>query len=144
MARMSMKEFGDLVRRVIDTLPVEFKPYIKNLIVDVAEEPSDELLRDIAGFTDEEIAEGHSLFGLFEPMHLPTYEGIDIADRPNRLWIFKNPHEQEFRNPKRLRTEIRKTVIHELAHHFGWTDEDLERFDAKPDPFGEEKGGNRE
>ena len=37
--------------------------------------------------------------------------------------------------PERLRTEIRKTVIHELAHHFGLTDRDLERFDANPDPF---------
>jgi predicted Zn-dependent protease with MMP-like domain len=143
MARMSMKEFGDLVRQVMETLPPDFKPHIKNLVVDVAEEPSYELLRK-ARFTKKQIAEGQSLFGLFEPMHLPAYQDIDIADRPNRLWIFKRPHEEEFRNPKRLRTEIRKTVIHELAHHFGWTDEDLERFDAKPDPFGEEKDGNRE
>ena len=40
-------------------------------------------------------------------------------------------------DPKRLRTEIKKTVVHELAHHFGWTDRDLERFDANPDPFGD-------
>ena len=53
------------------------------------------------------------------------------------MWIFRNPHEEEFPDPKRLRTEIRKIVIHELAHHFGWTDRDLERFDDNPDPFGE-------
>jgi predicted Zn-dependent protease with MMP-like domain len=142
MARMSMKEFGDLVRQVMETLPPEIKPHIKNLVVDVAEEPSEQFLREHTEFTDEEIEHGFTLFGLFEPMQLPTYEGIDIADRPNWLWIFKNPHEQEFRDPKRLRTEIRKTVIHELAHHFGWSEEDLERFDNNPDPFNHDQGKN--
>ena len=39
---------------------------------------------------------------------------------------------------RQLMIEIRKTVIHELAHHFGYTDRDLERFDDNPDPFGDD------
>jgi predicted Zn-dependent protease with MMP-like domain len=56
----------------------------------------------------------------------------------HRLVIFKRPLEEEFPDRRQLMIEIRKTVIHELAHHFGWTDRDLERFDDNPDPFGDD------
>jgi predicted Zn-dependent protease with MMP-like domain len=140
MHRMSMKEFGRLVRRIMQTLPAEFEPHLHNLVIDVAEEPDAEFLRR-AGFSDEEIEAGDTLFGFFEPLQLPSPfagDAVDVNDLQHRLWIFRNPHEDEFPDPKRLRTEIRKTVIHELAHHFGWSDRDLERFDANPDPFGDE------
>src|SRR5207253_867144 len=41
----------------------------------------------------------------------------------------------DFPDRAELVTEIRKTVVHELAHHFGYTDNDLEKWDATPDPF---------
>jgi len=63
-------------------------------------------------------------------------QGVDLADLPHRILIFKRPLEEDFPDRRQLLIEIRKTVIHELAHHFGWTDRDLERFDDTPDPFG--------
>jgi len=134
-----MRQFGKIVRRVMETLPAEFAPYLHNVVVDIAEEPDKELLRS-AGFSDQEIEEGETLLGLFEPLELPSMfagDVVDTQDMMHRLWIFKDPHEDEFTDPKQLRIEIRKTVIHELAHHFGWTDRDLERFDDNPNPFGE-------
>ena len=134
---ISMKEFKHLVREAMATLPEEIRQHTDNVVVEVDEWPSDELLMR-AGLTMDEIEEGDSLFGLFEPFEMP-HDGVDFQDHPHKLWIFKGPHEEEFGDdPKRLRTEIRKTVVHELAHHFGWTDRDLERFDANPDPFGDE------
>jgi predicted Zn-dependent protease with MMP-like domain len=133
MAGMSMKEFKHLVRSVMDALPAEFRPFLDNVVVEVEEWPDNDLLLR-AGFTDEEIDEGETLLGLFDPFEMPD-SGVDFTDHPHKLWIFKGPHEEEFPDPKRLRTEIRKTVIHELAHHFGLTDRDLERFDDNPDPF---------
>jgi predicted Zn-dependent protease with MMP-like domain len=131
---ISMKEFKQLVREVMENLPDEIRQFTDNVVVEVAEWPDDDLLLS-AGITEEEIDEGDSLFGLFEPFEMP-HDGVDFMDHPHKLWIFKGPHEEEFGDdPKRLRTEIRKTVVHELAHHFGWTDRDLERFDANPDPF---------
>lgn len=132
---MTMREFKDLVKQVMETLPPEFAPYLQNIVVDVAREPDVQFLRERAGFTEEEIENGDTLLGFFEPLGVPDVAGLDTADLPHRLWIFKDPHEEEFPDPKRLRTEIRKTVIHELAHHFGWSDRDLERFDNNPDPF---------
>jgi predicted Zn-dependent protease with MMP-like domain len=130
---ISMKEFRHLVRQVMETLPAEIRPFLDNVVVEVADWPDDDLLLR-AGLSEKEIEDGESLLGLFEPFEMPS-DGVDFLDHPHKLWIFKGTHEEEFPDPKRLRTEIRKTVIHELAHHFGWTDRDLEKFDDNPDPF---------
>ena len=93
-----------------------------------------------AGFTEEEIAEGETLLGWFDPLELPTAwsgEAVNVHDMLHRLVIYKRPLEDEYPERKRLLIEVRKTVIHELAHHFGWTDADLEKFDDNPDPFGD-------
>jgi predicted Zn-dependent protease with MMP-like domain len=129
---MKMDEFANVVRRVLDHLPVEIRRALRNVVVDVAEEPSVELLLE-SGFTQEEIVEGDTLFGLFEPLDFGF--DTDGESPPERLWIFKNPHEEEFSDRKQLLTEIRKTVIHEVAHHFQWTDRDLAKFDETADPF---------
>src|SRR5438876_12260115 len=129
MTRLSMREFKELVQGVMKTLPPEIAAHTGNLVIDVADEANIGLLRQ-AGFTEEEIDEGADLFGLFEPFPELAVDGVDVSDRPNRLWVFKLPHEEEFPDPRQLRTEIRKTVIHELAHHFGFDEGDLAKWDA--------------
>jgi predicted Zn-dependent protease with MMP-like domain len=130
MKRMSLRRFGRIVAQVMETLPDAFRPYLENVVVDVEEEPDERTLRR-AGFTAEEIAEGDTLFGLFDPLQLPTTfsgDAVDVGDMLHRLVIFKRPLEEEFPDRRQLLIEIRKTVIHELAHHFGWTDRDLEKW----------------
>ncbi len=139
MRRMSLREFGEIVARVIKTLPEELKPYLDNVTVEVEEEPDAETLRRM-DFTEEEIEAGDSLYGLFAPMDLPTAWGadaVDLHDLPHRILIYKRPLEEDFPDRRQLMIEIRKTVIHELAHHFGYNERDLERFDNTPDPFGD-------
>jgi predicted Zn-dependent protease with MMP-like domain len=138
MEELSDAEFREIVRRTMETLPAEFQPYLDNVVVEVADEPDDDLLRR-AGLTEEEIEDGETLLGLFDPMDIPKWDMFeDHLSTPHRLWIFRYPHIDEFPDPTQLRTEVRKTVIHELAHHFGWTDRDLAKFDDNPDPFSDE------
>jgi predicted Zn-dependent protease with MMP-like domain len=133
---MSLRRFGKIVARVLETLPEELKPYLDNVVVDVEEEPDVQTLRQM-DFTDEEVADGESLYGLFVPFELPDTTGMDFDEPPHRIIIYKRPLEEDFPDRRQLMTEIRKTVIHELAHHFGYTDRDLEAFDDHPDPFGD-------
>src|SRR6266699_1581167 len=137
MKRMPLDRFGRIVARVMETLPEEFKQYLDNVVVDVEPEPDVETLRRM-DFTEEEIAAGETLYGLFDPLPLPDTSGMDFDEPPHRILIYKRPLEEDFPDPRELMTEIRKTVIHELAHHFGYTDRDLERFDDNPDPFGDD------
>jgi predicted Zn-dependent protease with MMP-like domain len=133
---MSLRQFGRIVAGVIETLPAEIAACLDNVVVDVEEEPSARTLRE-QGFTDAEIEAGESLYGLFVPLDMGSPDDVDFFDRPHRILIYKRPLGEDFPDPRALRIEIRKTVIHELAHHFGWTDRDLERFDDNPDPFGD-------
>ena len=129
---MSMKKFAAVVREAVDTLPDEIRRHMENVVIDVEDEPSVEFLRE-AGFTDEEIDAGETLYGYFMPL-----EGVsasEMLENPNRILIFRNPLEEDFPDPRDLLIEIRKTVVHEIAHHFGLTDRDLEKFDDNPDPF---------
>jgi predicted Zn-dependent protease with MMP-like domain len=143
MGRMSLRKFGRVVAGVMETLPEPFRPFLQNLVVDVEDEPDERTLRE-QGFTAEEIADGETLYGLFVPfpqqMSLDHGGAIDDAhEHPlHRLIIYKHPLEEDFPEPRELRREIRRTVIHELAHHFGYSERDLDPFEAKEDPFGED------
>jgi predicted Zn-dependent protease with MMP-like domain len=136
---MTRKQFDRVVAEVMESLPVAFAPYLNNLVVDVEDQPSRRLLHDL-GYSYEEIADGESIYGLFVPSEFDTggdLGGVDEFDQPpHRIIIYQRPLEEDFTNRDDLLTEIRKTVIHELAHHFGWTDRDLEKFDENPNPFG--------
>jgi len=137
---MNRSSFDRIVAQVMQSLPSQFAPFLENLVVDVEDEPSEVTLRDL-GLSDHEIAEGESIYGLFVPYQGDDFGGLGGVDGfdqpPHRIIIYQTPLQEDFSDPKELRIEIRKTVIHELAHHFGWTDHDLERFDDDPDPFGE-------
>ncbi|QJW97739.1 hypothetical protein FTUN_5317 [Frigoriglobus tundricola] len=132
---MSMKRFAAVVRRAIESLPDEITRHLENVVVDVEDEPSDEFLRE-AGFTDEDIEAGDTLYGYFVP--LQGVQASEMLENPNRIIIFKTPLEEDFPAPRDLLIEIRKTVVHEIAHHFGLSDRDLETFDDDPDPFGDD------
>ncbi len=135
---MSPDEFGQIVAGVMHSLPSEFAPYLTNLIVDVEDAPSLTTLRK-QGFTDDEIDDGASLYGLFVPFPNQvgsSLGGVDGFDQPlHKIIIYQWPLEEDFPDAAQLRIEIRKTVIHELAHHFGFDERDLERFDARDNPF---------
>jgi predicted Zn-dependent protease with MMP-like domain len=140
MKRMSLRKFGLIVARVMETLPAEFLPYLDNVVVDVEPEADEKTLRK-AGLTDEEIALGETLYGLFDPLELPSAYAGDVVDADaalHRLVIYKHPLEEDFPDRHELLLEIRKTVIHELAHHFGFSERDLDRFEERPDPFGDD------
>lgn len=135
-----MDEFCHEVEKTMNSLPSNFYEHLDNVSVEVEEFPTRKTLLK-ADFSEEEILNGDSLFGLFEPMELShpwAGEAIEINSLAHKLTIFKNPHEESFPDPKQLRIEIRKTVIHELAHHFGLSDKDLENFDNNPNPFKKE------
>ncbi len=138
MKRLSLKQFGRIVARVMETLPEEFRQYLDNVVVDVEEEPSEELLRTL-GLSDQEIMDGEFPYGLFAPLDVSSSwwdgESPGAPDWPHQIIIFKRPLEEDFPEREQLMIEIRKTVIHELAHHFGYTDRDLEKFDDNPNPF---------
>lgn len=127
--------FADQVHQVISRLPTKIHQHLGNLVVDVEEEPDTETLL-AAGFSPGEISAGETLFGLYEPV-VNTGDWTDSpggSQIPHRIRIFTQPLLEASPDLDTLRQEIWMTVIHELAHHFGWTERDLDAFELGLEP----------
>ncbi|MGB7859901.1 MAG: metallopeptidase family protein [Acidimicrobiia bacterium] len=103
---MRKAEFEAVVDASLEGLPDWVLEKIDNLIVVVEDEPPDEL-GDVLG----------------------VYEGVSLNERedyfgvlPDRIVIFRRPHLELGLSDTELKTEIRKTVLHEVAHHLGIDD----------------------
>ncbi|HLH63097.1 MAG TPA: metallopeptidase family protein [Ktedonobacteraceae bacterium] len=103
--------FEQLVEQALTSIPEEFHEQMKNVLVRVESEPDEELLRRVG------VKEGHTLLGLYEGVPLTAYGRIG---GPEIITIYQNPIERYCRcNPDRIREQVRRTVLHEVAHHFG-------------------------
>ncbi len=104
--------FEALVEHAIDSLPAQFQ----------------RLLADVAIVIEDMPPAGANLYGLYEGV--PGIEwGADMAPYPNKITLFQRPLEMDFRDPAELAEQVRRTLIHELAHHAGITDERLHELD---------------
>jgi predicted Zn-dependent protease with MMP-like domain len=98
-----MKEFEDLVGKAIDSIPDAFQPYLENTVF-IVEESSPE-----------------GLMGLYHGSGaLHAGEGF-----PDRITLYKRSHEQSTSTREELMEEVRRTILHEVGHHFGMDEDDL-------------------
>jgi predicted Zn-dependent protease with MMP-like domain len=115
----TLSPFEELVREALATLPAEFQEQMENLTVRVAYEPDEETLARVG------ISEGRILLGLYEGTPLTTYGRANFA-YPEVITIYQRSIERYCQSdPKRIREQVRKTVLHELAHHFGIGHEEM-------------------
>lgn len=109
---MQRNRFRRLVLSALRTLPLETRGHLDNVEIVIEREPK---VGDVS-----ENMEGQSLFGL--------YVGTPLVDRadyhmalPDRIVIFQGPLERAF-HPREIPEQVRITVLHEIAHHFGIND----------------------
>ncbi len=114
--KLTASEFEKLVEDGLTLIPEEIRSRISNVQLVIEEEPSDELLDELGVPPDE------TLFGLYTGVPL-TERTVEYSALPDRIIIFRRPLLEEFDNPLDIRREVARTVIHEVAHHFG-IDED--------------------
>jgi predicted Zn-dependent protease with MMP-like domain len=115
------RRFARLVSRALAALPARIRGMIDNVAIIVEDEPSPDHL--LAGG----VGSGDTLLGL--------YQGIPLTERttsynmvlPDRIIIFQRPIEELCRSDQEVMQEVRRTVVHELAHHFGMEESDLRR-----------------
>lgn len=115
--KLTGKRFERLVAAALDGLPASIAEAMSNVDVVVEEWPTD------AQYAELGLAPEEWLFGL--------YEGTPLIDRgvttdplmPDKITIFKGPLEEACQSEDQITEEIRRTVVHEIAHHFG-IDED--------------------
>jgi LPXTG-motif cell wall-anchored protein len=115
----ALSPFEELVQEAISTIPAEFREKMDNLLVQASYEPDEEVLNRVGA------REGYILLGLYEGVPLTTY-GRYHAPYPEVITIYQRNIENYCQHdPARIREQVRTTVLHEVAHHFGMGHEEM-------------------
>ena len=115
---MDRKRFARLVAEAVATLPPVFQDKMSNLEVVIEAWPRREDLEEVGLAPDE------TLFGLYRGVPL-TERGVEAPPVPDQIVIFQGPIESCCDGEAEIREEVRRTVLHEVAHHFGIGEERL-------------------
>jgi len=117
--RISRKEFEAAVERAIEMIPDMFRVHLDNMAIVVEDRPSRELL------TEMDIPPEETLFGVFAGVPLPERSVTEPPLYPDEIVIFRQPLVEVCRSLAELEEEIAVTVIHEVAHYMGLSEERL-------------------
>lgn len=110
MLDVSPEDFEALVATALDTIPPELATVMDNVVVLVAEEPP---------------GEDRDLLGLYEGTPLTERDSWYAGVLPDRITLFRQPLLRVCRSQDDIIDEVRVTVVHEVAHHFGIDDDRL-------------------
>lgn len=113
-SRMTRNEFERAVDRVLDELPSWVVDRIDNLVVVVEDHP-----------TREQDPHNEGILGIYEGVSLHERSGEYWGALPDQITIFRQPHLALRLATPELTKEIRRTVLHEMAHYLGIEDERL-------------------
>jgi len=114
------KEFEDVVERALEMVPEMFRAQLNNLTIAVEDRPSRSLLQEMG------VPSGETLFGVFTGIPLPERSITDPPLYPDVILIFREPLMAVCHSREELEEEIAITVVHELAHYLGLSEERLE------------------
>jgi predicted Zn-dependent protease with MMP-like domain len=121
---MERRAFERLVTQALDELPGDVLAHLDNVEVVVETAADPDTLRQV---------------GARDPMELlGFYHGVPLTERgqgynlvlPDKISIYQLPIERLCRTPEAIRAQVKRTVIHELAHHFGIDDDRLRQLGA--------------
>jgi predicted Zn-dependent protease with MMP-like domain len=120
---ISLRAFRGLVAEALDELPPYVQERLANVAVIVEDRPGSDRQQRLGHAADDD------LLGLYEGINRLERGGDYHLVMPDRITLFWRPIVDEVGSGDReaIRREVRKTVIHEVAHHFGFDDAELER-----------------
>ena len=114
---MDDTEFEEHVDAALEALPPEFAARLSNVAVIVEPRPTSHHRR-VAG-----IKPWQTLYGLYQGIPLTARSHNYGLVAPDVITIFSEPLRRDFPAPEQLRAQIRRTVVHEIAHHLGMSDD---------------------
>ncbi len=122
---MRRDEFERHVADALASIPRRFRDAMRNLVIVVEDEPSQDLLADM------EISPPDTLLGLYQGTPLTERRWDHGNTLPDRVLIFQGPHEREAEDEDDLVVAIGETLIHEIGHYFGLSEDEIEEIEEK-------------
>lgn len=121
----SLADFEKMTAQAFAALPEDVRTACAGIILRVEDWPSDEQL----GRFDQ--MDAINLTGLYEGIPLTEKSVLDAQHQPDMIWLFRRPILAEWaeRDQVSVPELISHVLVHELAHHFGWSDDDIAEVD---------------
>jgi predicted Zn-dependent protease with MMP-like domain len=122
---VTRENFQRLVFEAITLIPKRFRREMKNLALVVEDEPAPDLLAEM------EVEPPDSLYGLYQGTPLPERTWAFGNALPDRITIFQRPIEEDCDDADEIRAVIGETLIHEVGHYFGMSEEEIEEIEER-------------
>jgi len=113
------QRFEELVSEALEGLPPRFAERLSNIDVEVRDWPTPDEMRAAR------VQPGRLLLGLYRGTPQTRRGHWYSMALPDHILIYQGPIERVCRNDDEVRERVRRTVVHEIAHHFGWSDAEL-------------------
>lgn len=117
---VSKQRFAELVERALSDLPEPFAGHLDEVPVEIRTRPTRKQLRE-AGLEEDEL-----LLGLYVGRPLTERSVLESGNMPDVVYVFQEDVELVSDSEDQLVREVRITVLHELGHHFGMSEDDLD------------------
>ena len=132
----TLAEIEALARDAYARLPEQFRAMCQDLVIRVEDFPTEEVIESM------QLESEFDLLGLFQGVGLPFQSGTAPQPMPNMIWLYRRPildywaeHEDG------LSAIVTHVLVHEIGHHFGFSDEDMEAIEQAGE--GDEERGGR-
>ena len=116
---MTREQFKRLVEEAIDTIPPKFAQEVRNVAIVIEDTPSRELLDDM------DVEHDDTILGLYQGVPLPERDWAHGNTLPDRITLFQKTIEEECDDDDDIIVAIGETLIHELGHYFGLSEEEI-------------------
>ena len=122
---LSLDEMYEAAFATVEAFPARFREAAREVALQITDWPDADMLRDL------EMDTALDLTGLYEGIPLTEKSVFDQPMGPDTVWLFREPILAEWRDrgDVTLRDLVAHVTVHEFAHHFGWSDEDIATID---------------
>jgi predicted Zn-dependent protease with MMP-like domain len=118
-------QFEQLVNEAWESIPEKFRDEVENVIISIEDNPRPYQLRKLK-------IRG-SLYGLFDGVPKTAWGQAVVGIQPSKITIFKEPILRHCRTIGQLKRMVKKVLMHEVAHYFGYSESDMRILDRKLD-----------
>jgi len=117
--KLSDREFDRVVKRAIRRIPNEIRQHLDNILISVKKRPSPEMLEEM------DLPDDETLLGIFWGVSLTEQSVTSPTLYPDTIFLFQEPLEELCETTEELEKEIEITVVHEIGHALGISEETL-------------------
>ena len=120
-----LETIEQMAQATVAELPEQFAAAARGVMIRVEEFAPEDLLDDM------NVEDPFELTGLYDGIPLTEKSVMDVVDRPDTIWLFRRPILDEWaeRGDVTLGQLVAHVMVHELAHHFGWSDAEIAEID---------------